>query len=59
MTGQVNDVGNAIRVNVPQSYRAGLELMANWKFASKWALSANTTFSQNKIKEFYGNDCEL
>lgn len=52
LTGQVNDVGNAIRVNVPQSYRAGLELMANWKFASKWALSANTTFSQNKIKNF-------
>ncbi len=52
LTGQVNDVGNAIRVNVPQSYRAGLELMANWKLASKWALSANTTFSQNKIKNF-------
>lgn len=52
LTGQVNDVGNAIRVNVPQSYRAGLELMANWKFAPRWALSANTTFSQNKIKNF-------
>ncbi len=52
LTGQVNDVGNAIRVNVPESYRAGLELMANWKFASKWALSANTTFSQNKINNF-------
>lgn len=52
LTGQVNDVGNTIRVNVPESYRAGLELMANWKFASKWALSANTTFSQNKIKNF-------
>ncbi|MDZ7934806.1 MAG: TonB-dependent receptor [Emticicia sp.] len=52
LTGQVNDVGNAIRVNVPQSYRAGLELMANWKFAPRWALSANTTFSQNKINNF-------
>ncbi|MFN3488549.1 MAG: TonB-dependent receptor [Emticicia sp.] len=52
LTGQVNDVGNTIRVNVPESYRAGLELMANWKFAPRWALSANTTFSQNKIKNF-------
>ena len=52
LTGQVNDVGNTIRVNVPKSYRAGLELIANWKFAPRWALSANTTFSQNKIKNF-------
>lgn len=52
LTGQVNDVGNTIRVNVPESYRAGLELIANWKFAPRWALSANTTFSQNKIKNF-------
>lgn len=52
LTGQVNDVGNTIRVNVPESYRAGLELITNWKFAPRWALSANTTFSQNKIKNF-------
>jgi iron complex outermembrane receptor protein len=52
LTGQVNDVGNTIRVNVPESYRAGLELITNWKFAPSWALSANTTFSQNKIKNF-------
>jgi iron complex outermembrane receptor protein len=52
LTGQVNGVGEAIRVNVPKSYRAGLELSASWKFAPKWQLSANTTFSQNKIKNF-------
>lgn len=52
LTGQVNGVGEAIRVNVPKSYRAGIELVANWKFASKWRLNANATFSQNKIKNF-------
>lgn len=52
LTGQVNNVGNTIRINVPESYRAGLELMANWKLAPRWALSANTTFCQNKIKNF-------
>ena len=52
LTGQVNGVGEAIRVNVAKSYRAGLELSANWKFAPRWALAANTTFSHNKIKNF-------
>lgn len=52
LTGQVNSVGEAIRVNVAESYRAGLELSANWKFAPRWILAANTTFSQNKIKNF-------
>ncbi|WP_337041859.1 TonB-dependent receptor [Emticicia sp. 17c] len=52
LTGQVNGVGEAIRVNVPKSYRAGIELVANWKFAPKWRLNANATFSQNKIRNF-------
>lgn len=52
LTGQVNGVGEAIRVNVPESYRAGLELSANWKLTPRWTLAGNTTFSQNKIKNF-------
>lgn len=52
LTGQVNGVGEAIRVNVPKSYRAGIELIANWKLAPKWRLNANATFSQNKINNF-------
>lgn len=52
LTGQVNGVGEAIRVNVPKSYRTGLELSATVKLAEKWKLAANTTFSQNKIKNF-------
>ena len=52
LTGQVNGVGESIRINVAKSYRAGLELSATWKLAEKWKLAANTTFSQNKIKNF-------
>jgi iron complex outermembrane receptor protein len=52
LTGQVNGVGEAIRVNVPKSYRAGLELSTTVQLAEKWKLAANTTFSQNKIKNF-------
>jgi iron complex outermembrane receptor protein len=52
LTGQVNGVGEAIRVNVPKSYRAGLELSATVKLAEKWKVVANTTLSQNKIKDF-------
>jgi iron complex outermembrane receptor protein len=52
LTGQVNGVGEAIRVNVPKSFRAGLELSATVKLAEKWKLAANTTLSQNKIKNF-------
>ncbi len=52
LTGQVNGVGEAIRVNVPHSYRAGLELVGGIQINPKWKLSANATFSQNKIKHF-------
>ncbi len=52
LTGAVNNVGEAIRVNVPRSYRAGIELQADWRFADKWLLAANATFSRNKIQAF-------
>jgi iron complex outermembrane receptor protein len=52
MTGQLNDVGSAIRVNVPKSYRAGVELEAAWAISKRVNWNANVTFSQNKIREF-------
>ncbi len=52
LTGQINDVGAPIRVNVDNSYRLGLELVGGVK-PTKWLeLRANATFSQNKIKHF-------
>lgn len=52
LTGQINDVGSAIRVNVPNSYRLGLELVGGAKLTDWFELQANATFSQNKIIDF-------
>lgn len=52
MTGEINDVGSAIMVNVDDSYRAGVELMAGAQLLSNLKWDINATFSQNKIKNF-------
>ncbi|MBU1822677.1 MAG: TonB-dependent receptor, partial [Bacteroidetes bacterium] len=52
LTGQVNDVGNSIRVNVPNSYRMGIELEGALALSRQWKWNANATFSQNKIANF-------
>jgi iron complex outermembrane receptor protein len=52
ITGALNDVGANIRQNVPESYRAGVELTADWKPEDWVQLSANLTLSQNKIANF-------
>ena len=52
LTGDVNDVGSPIRINVPNSFRRGLELTAAIKLNKKFNLRFNTTLSQNKIVEF-------
>jgi iron complex outermembrane recepter protein len=52
LTGRINDVGAYTRINVPNSYRAGIELQGGYVFA-KWVnASANLTLSRNKIKAF-------
>ncbi|MCS6822612.1 MAG: TonB-dependent receptor [Microscillaceae bacterium] len=52
LTGQVNDVGNYVRTNIPQSYRAGIELELGLKLNNRFTWNANATFSQNKIQNF-------
>jgi iron complex outermembrane receptor protein len=52
LTGEINDVGASTRVNVDDSYRAGIELEAAREITTGLTLSANATFSQNKIKNF-------
>jgi iron complex outermembrane recepter protein len=52
LTGKVNDVGAGIRVNVPESYRRGIELEASYQFTKTLRISANATFSENKVKNF-------
>jgi len=52
LTGEINDVGAPIMVNVDNSYRAGLELMAGMKITEKIKWDVNVTLSKNKIKNY-------
>jgi len=53
LTGEINNVGEAIMVNVPHSYRAGIELSAAIRlFQNKLQWALNATFSMNKIRNF-------
>ena len=50
LTGQLNDVGAATRVNVEDSYRAGVEIDLAAKLSDKIELNANASFSENEMK---------
>lgn len=51
-TGMINDVGAYTRINVPNSYRMGVELQGG-VIINKWLnATANLTLSRNKIKAF-------
>lgn len=52
LTGEVNDVGSPIRTNVPESYRAGIEMVANVDVWEGLYWRPNLTLSQNKITAF-------
>ncbi|MBS1510267.1 MAG: TonB-dependent receptor plug domain-containing protein [Bacteroidetes bacterium] len=52
LTGKINDVGAYTRINVPNSYRAGIELQGQYMINKYVNVAANATFSQNKIKNF-------
>lgn len=52
LTGKINDIGSYTRINVPKSYRAGIELEETWKMHPKFTSSGNITISQNKIDAF-------
>ncbi|QJW91982.1 TonB-dependent receptor [Spirosoma taeanense] len=52
LSGQLNDVGAYNRVNIPASYRAGLELEVGARLAKQLRWNVNATFSRNKIRNF-------
>ena len=54
LTGEINDVGSYTRTNVPNSYRAGIELQGGVAVNSWLTASGNITFSRNKIKSLNG-----
>ncbi len=52
LTGQINDVGAPIMVNIPSSYRAGLESSLRINPVKSVQLELNLTLSKNKIRNF-------
>ncbi|MDE6127497.1 MAG: TonB-dependent receptor, partial [Muribaculaceae bacterium] len=51
-TGQLSDTGNALSVNVPSSYRLGIELQGALRPARWFDWQINATLSRNRIKDF-------
>jgi iron complex outermembrane receptor protein len=52
LTGSLNDVGEAIRTNIDNSYRAGIEANARVRIAQPLTWLINATVSANKVKNF-------
>ena len=52
LTGEINDVGAALRTNVDNSYRVGIEFNSAVKITEKLNFNFNFNISENKIKSF-------
>lgn len=52
LNGAINDVGAFNRINVPSSYRAGVEIEVNTLITKALRWNLNGTFSQNKIRNY-------
>ncbi|HRX94635.1 MAG TPA: TonB-dependent receptor, partial [Chitinophagaceae bacterium] len=52
LTGKINDVGAYTRTNIPDSYRAGVELQGAVALNQQFNITGNLTLSQNKINRF-------
>ncbi|MBO0939827.1 TonB-dependent receptor [Fibrella sp. HMF5335] len=52
LNGAINDVGAFNRINVPNSYRAGIEVEATTLLTKALRWNINGTFSQNKIRNY-------
>ncbi|MCK9167846.1 MAG: hypothetical protein M0O94_04740, partial [Bacteroidales bacterium] len=52
LTGEINNTGDPVMVNVPKSYRIGIELIGNAKLTEFLSWSANLTLSRNKIQQY-------
>ncbi len=56
LNGQINNVGEFIRTNSGKSQRLGLELGILSKLTKDLQISANTTISNNKNRDFYSEN---
>ncbi|QJD98385.1 TonB-dependent receptor [Mucilaginibacter robiniae] len=52
LTGSLNDVGEAIRTNIKDSYRTGVELDGRVRIIEQLSWAANASFSANRVKNF-------
>ena len=51
-TGMLNDVGSSVRVNVPSSFRQGIEIQAGVELQPRFRWDGNLTVSRNQINVF-------
>ena len=51
LTGELNDVGEAVTKNIGKSYRLGVELEAAWMPTDWFRWDANATLSKNRAKD--------
>ncbi len=54
LNGKLNEIGELMAENVPDSYRMGIELMAGAQITSWLRWDVNATFSKNIIKNYVG-----
>lgn len=65
LNGKINDVGAATRINVANSYRAGIELFGSVQINKTFSVVGNLTLSKNKVKNYtdyvydYDNDKQI
>jgi iron complex outermembrane receptor protein len=52
VTGEINDVGELLRANVPNSYRLGLELQGGYQVSSRFEVGGNLALSRNRVRAF-------
>ena len=52
LTGELNDVGAALRTNVKSSYRAGVELTFAAQLTKRLTWRGNATLSSNKVRNY-------
>jgi iron complex outermembrane receptor protein len=52
LTGEVNDIGEMLTSNIPDSYRAGIEVTAGIPITSWLQWNGNLTLSNSKIKKY-------
>ena len=51
LTGELDNIGEAVTRNLDKSYRMGVELTAAWKPVDWFQWDANATWSRNRVKD--------